>query len=160
MNAIIKSAFDGFVAVVPRERDAPVAPFGYGRDMACTSDVRPDMGDVDPSSTRAIGEALVRRIDCPRGVLPDDPGYGMDVRGALNVGIRRDEVVSWEGRIRTEWLKDDRVADALVTATLSPSGTELEVKGVVTPVDITLGTFSLTTSATSGAVLLQEIARA
>jgi hypothetical protein len=160
MSAIVKAAVAASIALVARERDAPVAPFGYGRDMSCTSDLAEDMGDVDPISVTALGEALMRRIDCPRGGMPDDPNYGIDIRGALNRGVTREEALSWRGRVRTEWLKDDRVLDAAVEiAWLSSDGREMSLVGIVTPADPALGKFSLTLALTSADVLIQEIAR-
>lgn len=160
MSAIVKAAVAASIALLERDRDAPVAPFGYGRDMSCVSDLAADMGDVDPTSMRAVGEALARRIDCPRGGMPDDPSYGIDIRGALNVGITSGDVISLAGRIATEWRKDDRVADVEVTVAPSSDGGGLTITGVVHLVDPALGRFSLTLAVTSADVLIQEIARA
>lgn len=49
----------------------------------------PDVMDLDPNfadiaGAECLGQALARRLVTPRGALLDDPGYGHDVRQALN----------------------------------------------------------------------------
>lgn len=147
------------LALLTRVADFPAAPLGYGVDISCVSDISPRMDEVDAFTVEGLSQALIRRQDCPRGALPDDPDYGIDVRGACNVGMTAGDVRALQGRIRNELKKDDRVADALVVVTPSPTGGTLSISETITPVDARLGTFKLVLAASSAAVLLEEMTR-
>jgi hypothetical protein len=140
------------VKIVP----TPVVPFGYGTDLSCVSDVTETMDEVDPFSVRGIGEALVRQLTTPRGSLPDDPDYGLDVRRFLNRGMTRDEITSLSGQIATEVGKDDRVSSSAVTVAL-PDASTLRIALAVTPQDPLLGNFKLVFAVTSGDLVIEEL---
>lgn len=140
--------------------DTPVEPFGYGTDLWCDTDLREDMAMVDGSTTLALAQALARRLDCPRGALPDDPDYGFDLKSYCNRGLTTDAIRALAGQVRAEVEKDDRVDRASVTVTPTPTGSELRVELAVTPVDARLGRFDLTLALTSAEVLIEEIRRA
>jgi len=143
--------------LLERVTDFPVAPFGYGVDVRCAADLSARMEEVDPFSVLGLGEAIVRRLDCPRGRLADDPNYGLDLRGYCNRGTTAAELRTLAGRIRSELRKDDRIEDVLVEVDPSSTGTDLAVRLDVTPIDPDLGGFRLTLSASSAAILIEEI---
>jgi hypothetical protein len=160
MNATVADAIAKSLAAIEREVPTPSAPFGYGTDVSCTDDLSPTLELVDPRSTRAIAEALLRRLDCPRGALPDDADYGLDLRSYCNRGHTADELRTLADRIRGECEKDDRVERAVVTVTAGVASDTLRVQIAVTPVDVELGGFSLVLAASSAAVLLEEMGAA
>lgn len=157
MSTIVKDAIAEELTALERVVDLPSEPYGYGSDLRCDSDLREDMAEVDGMSTLAIAEALVRRLDCPRGALPGDPDYGIDLRSYCNRGTTAAEIRSLAGQINGELRKDDRIERVVVTVTPSPDGSELAVQLEVTPVDPNVGDFALTLAVTSAAVVLEEI---
>lgn len=158
MSQAVTDAIAAGLAELSRVVDTPVAPFGYGTDLSCQTDLAEDFGEVDPNSMLALAEALVRRLDCPRGHLPDDADYGIDLKGAVNRGSARADLLALAGQIRAELEKDDRVDRASVSVTLSADGAQLAVKTRITPRDPRTSDFSLTLAVTSAAVLLEELA--
>lgn len=159
MNATMADAIAASLAELEPDVDTPVEPFGYGADLWCDSDLREDMAMVDGSSTLALAQALVRRLDCPRGALPDDPDYGIDLKSFCNRGLTADAIRALAGQVRAELEKDDRVDRASVTLRPSSTGSELRVEVVVTPIDARLGRFALTLAVTSAEMLVEEIRR-
>lgn len=164
MSQIILDAIAADVALLTQEIDTPVAPFGFGSDLSCADDLTESMDEVDGSSVLALGQAVVRRLDCPRGGLPDasapggfDPNYGMELSAFLNRATTATEIRNLAANIRQEVTKDDRIAAVTVTVTPAPDGSTLAVDLHVTPVDPQLGQFSMTLAVTSAAVLLDEI---
>lgn len=139
--------------------DTPSAPFGYGADLDCVQDLTVDMDEVSGDSTLALAQALVRRLDCPRGALPDDDNYGIDLRSYLNRGTPVDELERLAGTIRGEITKDDRVRAAAVTVTPSLTGSSIAVEIRVEAKDPEVGTFTLTLAVTSAEVVLLELRR-
>ncbi len=155
MTHAILDALAAGMATVTRQVDAPTPPLGYGTDISCTLDIDERMAEVDPQSTRAIAEALVRRLDTPRGALIDDADYGFALKSYANRGVTRAELLSLADRVRLEVTKDDRVSTATVTVT--SSGTSLSVSIRVTPEDPSLDTFAAVLSVTSAAVVLEAV---
>jgi hypothetical protein len=156
MSQLVLDAMDEEIAKLVRETPTPVDPFGYGRDLSCVLDLTDGMDEVDPSSTLAIAQALVRRLVTPNGTLWDDPDYGEDIRGYLNRGTTLADLRDLEGKIRNECTKDDRVAQ-VVAQVRQVGTTQLDISVQVTPVDPTLGVFSMTLALTDAGLLLQEI---
>lgn len=155
--SVVREAMDAEIAALERETAAPTPPFGYGADLRCASDLHEDMAEVAGDSLLALAEAIVRRLTCPRGAIPDSPDYGLDLRGYCNRGSSTAELRALAGRVRSEVLKDDRVDQLTVTVRPSVDASELTVELVVTPVDRRLGGFSLTLAVTSAAVLIDEL---
>lgn len=155
MNATLRSAIDAGLATLERVMDAPTGALGYGTDIACTDDLAEPMADVDPTSTTAIAQALLRRLDCPRGRLVDDADYGLDIRGYLNRGTTVAELNALAGAVRNEVEKDDRVSSAIVQVAASLSSLSVRIR--IVPADPNLDEFSLTLAVTSAAVVIQEI---
>lgn len=145
------------LATLTQTVDFPVAPFGYGSDISCDFDVDPLVREVDGFAMLALAQAIVRRLDTPRGSLPDDKNYGIDIRSMVNRGVTADDVRALAGQIRSEIDKDDRVDSLTVTVAPNSVGSELRVELAVRPVDATIGTFTLTLSATSASILIDEI---
>jgi hypothetical protein len=131
--------------------DAPTGALGYGTDLACVSDLTPNLDEVDPNSVTAIGEAILRRWTCPRGRLLDDLDYGVDVRGFCNQGQTTAQLRELATKLAQEALKDDRVVDVQVTVTYAAP--TLNIAATITPADPALDTFTLTFSVTSAEVL-------
>lgn len=157
MSAVVKDRIAEELALLVQVVDFPESPFGYGSDILCDSDVDEFVREVDAFSTLALAQAIVRRLDCPRGALPDDADYGIDVRSYLNRGVDARDIRALAGQIRSEVLKDDRVATLTVTVTPNSVGSQLRIELAVRPVDAAIGGFSLTLSATSAAILIEEI---
>lgn len=140
-----------------RSNDTPVAPFGYGADLSCLSDVGPNFEEIDPFSTQAILESSVRRLDTPRGSLPDggdpeDLEYGYDLVGKLNHPMTVLDRAETEGRASSEVEKDDRVRSASVTILSFDLGRRMRISITIQPVDPNLdeisGTFAITPEGT------------
>jgi len=157
MSAQVKAAIAAELALLEKTQDFPVEPFGYGSDISGDSDLDPDLNEVNPFTTLAIAQAVVRRLDCPRGSLPDDPNYGIDLRFYLNRGTATQDIISLGGQIRLEVLKDDRVDTLTVTVKPNPTGSVLTVELAVRPFDPDIGDFSLTLTASDAGVVLEEI---
>jgi hypothetical protein len=153
---VVSDFIDAEVALLAREVVSPVAPFFYGVDLSCVEDVTDDLAEVDPNSVTALGEALLRRLTTPRGTLPDDRNYGIDVRSFCNLGMSTQDIRDLASKIRSEVTKDDRVDDAAVTIG-NPVTSDLSIAVQVTPVDRALGVFTLTLAVTDGQLLLEAI---
>jgi len=144
-------------AALTRLVPVPTGELGYGRDLSCVTDITETLEEVDPFSVQGLGEALLRRLITPRGSLPDDADYGIDIRGYCNRALTRQDLLALEGEIRAELAKDDRVAQVQPTVTwASPS---LNVKVMVEPAIPGMRPFALTLAAENGAVLLAEVSR-
>jgi phage baseplate assembly protein W len=157
MNPLIQASIAEQIATLQQVVDAPIAPLGYGTDLSCITDLAEDLAEVDPTSNQAIAEALIRRLITPRGALPDDPDYGFDLRGLLNRGVTLTELRAVTGQARNEIRKDDRVADAKVSAAFSLQGATLRVSIEVTPADVDNDTFSFTFALTDTTVAIEVI---
>ncbi len=154
----VRTAIAEEIAKVTREMDAPVAPFGYGTDLSCVDDLTETMSMVDQGTTQGIAEALVRRLTTPRGGLPDDADYGRDIRSMVNRGATTLELRALAAVIHAEATKDDRIDTLRVTFTPSEDGSEIDLELVVTPVDATIGVFSLVLALTSAELLIKAMA--
>lgn len=158
MSALVKAAIDAELATIERIVDTPVAPFGYGSDISGAADLDEAMTEVDGFTTLALAQALVRRLDCPRGALLDDLDYGIDVRSFVNRPTTTAEINALAGQIRAELLKDDRVESLTVIVAPTPTGSAMAISLSVLPVDARLGPFRLTLGVTSAELLIQELA--
>ncbi len=145
------------LAKLTKLQDFPVEPFGYGSDIDGDFDLAPDLREVDGFSTLALAQAIVRRLDCPRGQLPDDKDYGIGLRQYLNRGTAADDIRRLGGEIRNEVLKDDRIDRLTVTVRPNETGSILILELAVQPFSAELGVFTLTLSATSSQILIEEI---
>lgn len=162
MNDIVATAFAAELALVTREVDLPTAPFGYGSDISCGQDFDPEMTELDGFDYRVLGQAAFRRLDCPRGALPDDPDYGIDLRDFLHEGLTEQEIRAMKGRIGSELRKDDRIESVTVdvTPSLTVDGLRLRIVIQIVPRDPRFdGPFSMTLALSSAGVLIEEMSR-
>jgi hypothetical protein len=137
----------------------PTGSLGYGTDLSCTTDITETLKEVDPHSTQAITESILRRLQTPNGSLAlfeDSADYGLDLISLLNNGTTDRELRSLEQQITNEIRKDDRIAKVSVTTSFSYSTSTLEVKLTITPRSSN-SFFSLTFAVTSSDILLKEV---
>jgi hypothetical protein len=145
------------LAAVARVTDTPAAPFGYGADLRCAGDIPDDFGEVGGAERLAIAEAAARRLDCPRGQLPDDPSYGISLPSYLNRGTTATALADLGRDAQAELAKDDRFKSVTVQAVTAPGGLAVTLTVAIDPVDATLGPFTLTLAVTSATVILEAI---
>lgn len=91
-----------------------------GVDLYCISDLDPAGRTV--SGTEALAQALARRLQTPRGALAaigDDPDYGTDLRDYVGADTGVGAEAEIEAAVRAECLKDERVRDVDVTASIA-----------------------------------------
>lgn len=155
---IVHETIAAELALLERLEAAPLAPFGYGQDLDCSTDLDANLLEVDPSSKTALSQALVRRLSCPRGRLPDDADYGFDVRGMLNKGTDDAALRDLAGQVKSEVLKDNRVDGAEVTTDYTVQTRTLAVTIWIVAVDPALGEFALTFAVKDGESMIKELA--
>ncbi len=109
----------------------PLAPFGYGVDLSCVTDLTEDMAEVDPFSYQGIAESVLRFLISDRDSIPDAPGRGHNLRRLLNRAMTALELQAEEGLIETELEQDDRITAA--DATLTVAGRRVVVRLKLTP---------------------------
>jgi hypothetical protein len=131
------------ISGLSRLTPTPIAPYGYGTDLDCSTDLSTDMRLVDPSGRKAIAQAIIRRLSTPRGGLPMSPEYGLDIRGMLNSGLLARDLAGIAGRVRLEIVQDDRIDTVDVQGAYSHESSTLDLTMWITPVDRSLGAFSL-----------------
>lgn len=108
-----------------------------------------------------LAQACYRRLTTPRGTLDDgEEGavYGLDVCDFVGRTSTADAAVSLPAAVEAELAKDDRIAEVLVTATITTAtdGTDaIDLEVSVVPFDEAINTFQLTlaVSAVSVSVL-------
>ena len=155
MSRVVLDAIAADVALLERVVPESSAELGYGTDLSCVSDLAEDLAEVDPESPRAIAEALIRRCTTPRGGLPDDPNYGIDLRAHCNRGVTRDELRDLASALRSEARKDDRIEDLEVTIT-EPARGELAVSMHITPA-LARESFALTFRVSADTAILEAL---
>lgn len=153
MNDEVQASIAQQMTELTRVVDPPVAPFVYGRDLSCVTDLSPTLAEVDPSSPRAIVEAVIRRFTTPRGGLADDADYGLDIRAHVNRGHTERDLRALSGALGGEARKDDRVSEASVQLSAAVNSSEMTVHVVIVPADPALHDFDFTFAVTSGDVL-------
>lgn len=117
----------------------------FGRDTSCTDSLR--VG-VMVSGPRLVGEACYRRLTTPRGQLrggEDEANYGIDLPGMVGSVKSENDVAAIPSRVKNELMRDDRLEDVSISATLVKTGpaieVTLEIEGQTGP-----GPFTLTLS--------------
>lgn len=156
MSETVRAAIDREIAALARVVDAPTLDLGWGRDLACVTELSPTLAEVDPLEPRGIGEAALRRLITPRGALPGDRDYGLDVRSFLNRGVPLAELRDVAGLVRVELTKDDRIAEVTVDVTM-PSAGALRFAMQIVPADPALEPFALIFGVTSSDVVTEAI---
>lgn len=86
-----------------------------GTDIYCVDDLDPAFATVD--GTKAVAQAIARRLGTPRGALFYDPDYGYDLRAFLNAPIDDRMLFQIGVGVENEARKDERVFDAQAVAT-------------------------------------------
>ena len=160
MSAFVKAALEAELATITKVVDTPSSPHGYGSDISGAADLDPDMAEVDGFSTLALAQALVRRLDTPRGSLIDDGDYGIDLRSYCNRPTAAAELIALAGQVRGELLKDDRVDTLTVVMRPTSTGNAFDLELSIVPVDPRLGPFDLTLAVTSATIVIEAIAEA
>lgn len=79
---------------------------GYGTDTYCTD--RLCTGRL-VSGVLLVKQALLRRFSTPRGVLLDDPTYGLDLANFVGASADASLLASLPGMISAEASKEDRI---------------------------------------------------
>lgn len=157
MTDAVRDFLAAYLENVERIVDPPEPPLGFGSDMSCVDDLTEDMAEVDGSTTRALAEALIRRIGTPRGSVLDAPDYGIDLRSYLHRGSTQSELLGLAGDVSNEWRKDDRVERVEVEISVIEFGRILRGRGRVYPADPSITPFTLTFGITDAAVAIEEI---
>lgn len=141
------------VALVP----TPQAPFGYGRDLVCRSDLTEDMRETDQNSPESIIDWCFRVLTTGRNTIPDAPGQGFDVSRLINVERTRQSIAEIEGEIRNEIDQDDRIERSEVSVAFNNSD-KLFISFRIFPEDVSTPDFSFTFALdTSGQLFLESL---
>lgn len=121
-----------------------------GRDLSCVSDLTKAMSAS--SGRRALGEAIARRLQTPRGRLIDDPNYGFDLTGEIDNDIAPADIARIQSGVEAECVKDERVLSATCVLTFVSS----TLTAVITLVDAA-GPFVLVVAASNVGVTLLQV---
>lgn len=95
---------------------------GYGADTWCLDTLSPGRY---ASGAGLVAQALYRRLITPRGTLrggDEEGAYGLDVSGYCGAVGYDTAVNALPGLVQAELLKDDRVSDVSVSASIAASG--------------------------------------
>ncbi|MCP3886453.1 MAG: hypothetical protein GY700_13485 [Propionibacteriaceae bacterium] len=157
MNATVQAAITASLAALETTSSVPAAPYYYGSDISCESDVDQRWSEVSDSAL-VLAQHCVRALDTPQG-LPDDGSWGLSITEYCNRTTTRAELYGLEGRISAELRKDDRIDDVRVAVESSTDCTTLTVSIRVVPVDPMTEDFSLTLSVSDAGILIEEMSR-
>lgn len=129
---------------------------GYGVEVWCTDSL---VTGRLVSGWRVVAQALYRRLITPRGTLrggAEQAAYGVDLAEYIGRVAYPGVIATLPGLVRGEFLKDDRVADALVTVTSDTATNGAVAITIVAVVQLqdTDEQFALTITADSGGVQL------
>jgi len=108
----------------------------FGTDLSCQQDFTPLMTSV--SGVMCLIEALIRRLETPRGTLIGDSDYGYYVTGEIDDDVDQADIARIAALIDAEFLKDQRVL-ATATAASFASGVLITTSKITTAA----GPFSL-----------------
>lgn len=155
MNATVQAALTTGLAALTETSTLPEAPYGYGCDISCESDIDPRMDEVT-NSALVLAQHCVRRLDTPTG-LPDDDDWGMSLANYCNRPTTRQELYELEGEIVAELVDDDRVDEVHAAVEASTDCSTLTVVLRIVPLDPLANDFSLTLSVSDVGVLIEEM---
>jgi len=117
----------------------------YGNDLDCEDDLNPSM--VLVTGTRALSQALRRRLETPRKGLYRHPDYGYDLRHRLSSEAAPEEI---RRGVEEELLKDERVQNCTAAVTMvdteelaAETGRPIDTMIVEITVQAAGGTFDL-----------------
>ncbi len=124
----------------------------YGTDVSALPDLDPSFA---PRTGRAmVGEAVARRYSTPRGSLPSDSDYGLDLREFVHEQLTTATATRLKASIEAEAEKDERVLSASAVTTFVESTNTLTVEITLQLAD---GPFKLVLTVTAVSV---EVLRA
>ena len=139
--------------------DAPtVIDSDYGSDLSCWDDVTQNMDELPADSIVLVAQSNYRRITTPRGSLPDDLDYGIDVRSFLSNATTLQRQREIEGIVIGELRKDDRnqtvncTYTQLAQTSTTPAGFKLSINGTTA-----VGPYSLTLAVINGQAMVAEL---
>jgi phage baseplate assembly protein W len=116
----------------------------FGTDVSCSPDLDPLL--EARSGVRVLAEALVRRLQTPRGSLFYAPSYGYDLKAVLLSRIDRAALARIRASIMAELRHDERVDDLEVALSFDAANEALSVR---ISVATAAGPFALTLAVTS-----------
>ena len=157
MNSTVQAALTAALAELEVTSSIPDAPFGYGSDISCDSDVDPRWSEVTDSAL-VLAQHCVRRLDTPRG-LPDQDDWGISITDYCNRPTTQQELYALEGAIVAELVDDDRIDEVKAEVEASSDFRTLTARIRVTPEDPLANDFTLTLSVSDVGVLLEEMTR-
>jgi hypothetical protein len=123
----------------------------YGSDFAGIDDIDA-LWSFETDETKALQQALARRLICPLGALFYDPTYGFDIRNLVADFSDPDAAAR---QIDAEVRKDERVSTSATTIT-QPAPETLDVQINVTPANPASVPFTLTLQVTAVTVAILE----
>lgn len=91
----------------------------FGTDLDLLTDLSSTMATV--SGRKALGQALARRLQTPRGRLLKHPNYGFDLAGRINDDLTQAEIAAIGSDVEAECLKDERVLACSVSSVFAAS---------------------------------------
>lgn len=131
-------------------------PVGFGQDIDHLLGVDPNLGLLGGSSN--LGQALLHRLQTPRGGLFYDLNYGTDLRLYVNDAMTSAKASRVAADAQAECAKDERVVSCTATATFNQAAGSLTLRLNCSTAS---GPFTFIVSVTSVSVkLLESPARA
>jgi hypothetical protein len=158
MSDIIRETIAALTASLTTLSSTAQPPLGYGIDLVCISDIDARMAETLSTELLSLAQDCFHRVTTPRGTLPDDPNFGIDIRSMLSVGLTSSSIRGIKDAINGELMKDDRVTDAEVELVIEGTDSAPTFTITITITPAAIGTaFDLVMSVTDGEALLTEI---
>jgi hypothetical protein len=156
VSADVLAAIDAGLAELQRLVPVPTGALGYGSDLWCDTDLKPNVDELPGDSKTLLGQAVFHRIVTPRGSLPDDLEYGRDVRALLSKGLTAAGLAAEAAQLSNEITKDDRIATAeVVIQQLSLK--ELRITIALTGEDPEIGSFTLIVAVDGAGAWIEQV---
>lgn len=158
MADVVRDTITALVALQVKASSTAVAPFGYGVDLVCATDIDLQLAETVSTTVASLAQDCFHRVTTPRGSIVDDPNFGIDLRALLSTGLTPAVTRSIATLVHGELLKDDRIADVATSLSVSGVGKSLvyTVTITITPAFLS-ASFDLVVSVTDGAALLSAI---
>lgn len=120
-------------ALVPAGAGVPLAPLGYGTDLACADDITPDGGNVEGLACLAqdVYHWLITDPGTLPGDTPEEKSWGFGAFGMLHQGLTQADLANIGRRAETGLEVDDRISNA--EAEVTYDGSELCMTLHITP---------------------------
>jgi phage baseplate assembly protein W len=127
----------------------------FGVDIFSVDDL--DGGFELVTGTKALGQAIARRLGTPRGGLFYDRTYGYDLRAFLNADLDDVDIFAIAAATEAECERDERVQRATATVSLNTSTQRLRV---AVELETAVGPFKLVLDVSSVTIELLSTAEA